>query len=216
MFIGYMRMSASEQSLGLQRDVLQRAGCERVHEDVASGTAKDRPGLVQAIGHTRRGDTLVVWKLDRIGRSLPHVVQLVSDLRKRGVGLKVLTGDIDTTNATGLLVSGIFATLAEFERDLIRERTTAGLQAARARGRAGGRPRAMTLAKLRTAMAMMADRNNSARGVAEQLGVSRSTLYAYVDGQGRPKDCARELLEDKQVRTTRSALVKPAPSGTGA
>jgi len=153
---------------------------------------------------------LVVWKLDRIGRSLAHVVQLVSDLRERGVGLKVLTGDIDATSTTGRLVFGIFATLAEFERDLIRERTMAGLEAARARGRSGGRPRTMTLAKLRTAMAMMADRENSARDVADQLGVSLSTLYAYVDGHGQPKECARLLLAAPHRR---SPVTTPAARG---
>ena len=200
MLIGYMRISTAEQSLDLQRDALEQAGCERVYEDVASGAAKDRPGLARALDQARSGDTLVVWKLDRIGRSLPHIVQLVSDLKERGVGFKALTGNIDTTSAAGRLVFGIFATLAEFERDLIRERTIAGLAAARARGRAGGRPRTMTPAKLKTAMAMMADRDNVARDVAEQLGVSLSTLYAYVDGHGRPKECARQLLEAKPLR----------------
>ena len=136
MLIGYMRVSTGEQSLDLQRDALERAGCERVYEDVCSGRATERPGLAQALEVARDGDALAVWKLDRIGRSLPHVVGLVGDLQKRGVGLKVLTGDVDTTTATGRLVFGIFATLAEFERDLIHERTMAGLAAARARGRA--------------------------------------------------------------------------------
>ncbi len=124
----------------------------------------------------RTGDALVVWKLDRIGRSVGHVVELVAGLHAGGIGLKVLTGGIDTTNSTGRLVFGIFATLAEFGRDLIRERTRAGLAAARARGRNGGRPRLMTRAKLRAAMTMMADRSNVAGDVAEQLGISISTL----------------------------------------
>ena len=136
----------------------------------------------------------MVWKLDRIGRSLAHVVELVGALQAEGIGLRVMTGGIDTTSATGRLVFGIFATLAEFERDLIHERPMAGLAAARARGRTGGRPRLMTRAKLRTAMAMMADRSNAASDVAEQLGVSTSTLYAYVDGKGRPKPRACKLL----------------------
>ena len=127
MLIGYMRVSTGEQSLDLQRDALARAGCVRVYEDVCSGRETNRPGLSSALDVARDGDALVVWKLDRIGRSLPHVVGLVGDLQKRGVGLKVLTGDVDTTTATGRLVFGIFATLAEFERDLIYERTMAGL-----------------------------------------------------------------------------------------
>ena len=199
MLIGYMRVSTGEQSLDLQRDALARGGCERVFEDVCSGRTIERPGLTQALDVARDGDTLLVWKLDRIGRSLPHVVGLVGELQKRGVGLKVLTGDVDTTTTTGRLVFGIFATLAEFERDLIHERTMAGLAAARARGRGGGRPRVMTKQKLKAAMAMMADRDNAARDVAKQLGVSVSTLYAYVNAKGQPRERAAELL-GKRVR----------------
>lgn len=200
MLIGYMRVSTSEQSLDLQRDALRQVGCDRVYEDVCSGRATDRPGLNQALEIARDGDALVVWKLDRIGRSLPHVVGLVGDLQKRGVGLKVLTGDVDTTTATGRLVFGIFATLAEFERDLIHERTMAGLAAARARGRAGGRPRVMTRQKLKAAMTMMADRDNVARDVAAQLGVSVSTLYSYVDAKGQPRERASELLGKRKPK----------------
>ncbi len=167
---------------------------------VCSGRATERAGLDKALDIMRDGDTLVVWKLDRIGRSLPHVVGLVGDLQKRGIGLKVLTGDIDTTTVTGRLVFGIFATLAEFERDLTHERTMAGLAAARARGRAGGRPRVMTKQKLKAAMALMADRDNAARDVAVQLGVSVSTLYAYVDAKGQPRERASELLGKRGVR----------------
>jgi DNA invertase Pin-like site-specific DNA recombinase len=192
--VGYMRVSTAEQNLGLQRDALDRAGCERLYEDICSGAVTDRPGLAKALDQLRTGDALVVWKLDRIGRSLKHVVELVDGLQKRGIGLKVLTGGIDTTSSTGRLVFGIFATLAEFERALIKERTMAGLMAARARGRAGGRPRLMTRTKLRTAMTMMAERNNAAIDVAEQLGISLSTLYAYVDGTGQAKPRARKLL----------------------
>jgi DNA invertase Pin-like site-specific DNA recombinase len=192
--VGYMRVSTAEQSLALQHDALAAAGCERFYQDTCGGAVADRPGLTRALDALRAGDALVVWKLDRIGRSLAHVVELVGSLQARGIGLRVLTGGIDTTNATGRLVFGIFATLSEFERDLIHERTMAGLAAARARGRTGGRPRLMTRAKLRTAMAMMADRSNAAAEVAEQLGVSTSTLYAYVDGEGRPKPRAAKLL----------------------
>ena len=205
MLIGYMRVSTGEQNLDLQRDGLERAGCNRVFDDVCSGRATERPGLAKALDIARDGDTLVIWKLDRIGRSLTHVVGLVSDLQKRGVGLKVLTGDVDTTTATGRLVFGIFATLAEFERDLIHERTMAGLAAARARGRAGGRPRVMTKQKLKAAMAMMADRENIARDVATQLGVSLSTLYAYVDAKGMPRERAAELLGKRRAKTDASA-----------
>lgn len=194
MLIGYMRVSTAEQTLDLQRDALSAAGCERLYDDHCSGSVVDRPGLTRTLDVLRPGDALVVWKLDRIGRSLAHVVELVGALQKRDIGLKVLTGGIDTTSATGRLVFGIFATLSEFECDLIHERTMAGLAAARARGRRGGRPRLMTRAKLRAAMTMMADRNNAASDIAEQLGLSISTLYAYVDGEGRLKPQARKLL----------------------
>ena len=192
--VGYMRVSTAEQNLALQHDALEGMGCEHMYEDIRSGAVTDRPGLTKALDQLRAGDALVVWKLDRIGRSLGHVVELVGGLQAKGIGLKVLTGGIDTTSSTGRLVFGIFATLAEFERDLIKERTLAGLAAARARGRTGGRPRLMTRAKLRTAMTMMADRSNVATEVAEQLGISVSTLYAYVDGEGRAKPRARKLL----------------------
>ncbi len=194
MLVGYMRVSTAEQTTALQHDALRAAGCERIYDDTCSGSVTDRAGLARALDALRAGDALVVWKLDRIGRSLAHVVELVGTLQKRGVGLKVLTGGIDTTSATGRLVFGIFATLSEFERDLILERTMAGLAAARARGRTGGRPRLMTRSKLRAAMTMMADRTNVASDVAGQLGVSLSTLYAYVDGEGRPKPRASKLL----------------------
>ena len=196
MLVGYMRVSTAEQNLALQRDALLAAGVapERTYDDTCSGTVTNRPGLARALDVAREGDALVIWKLDRIGRSLGHVVELVAGLHAKGIGLKVLTGGIDTTSSTGRLVFGIFATLAEFERDLIQERTLAGLAAARARGRTGGRPRLMTRAKLRTAMTMMADRNNIATDVAEQLGISVSTLYAYVDGEGQSKPRAQKLL----------------------
>ena len=202
MLIGYMRVSTADQSLDLQRDALLAADVspDRIYEDVCSGKSTERPGLARALDVARDGDAIVVWKLDRVGRSLPHVVGLVGDLQKRGVGLKVLTGDIDTTTPTGRLVFGIFATLAEFERDLIYERTIAGLAAARARGRAGGRPRVMTKQKVKAAMALMADRDNAARDGANQLGVSLSTLYAYVDAKGVPRERARELLVLKKLR----------------
>ena len=195
MLVGYMRVSTSEQSLDLQRDALKGAACERFYQDTCGGGVTERPGITQALDQLRAGDALVVWKLDRIGRSLSHVVELVATLQARNVGLIVLTGGIDTSSSTGRLVFGIFATLAEFERDLIKERTLAGLAAARARGRTGGRPRLMTRPKLRTAMAMMADRSNLAADIAEQLGVSVSTLYAYVNGAGQPKPRARALLK---------------------
>ncbi len=211
--IGYMRVSTGEQSLDLQRDALARTGCERIYDDVCSGRATDRPGLSKALDAAREGDALVVWKLDRIGRSLPHVVGLVGDLQKRGVGLKVLTGDVDTTTATGRLVFGIFATLAEFERDLIHERTMAGLAAARARGRAGGRPRVMTKPKLKAAMTMMADRDNAARDIAAELGVSLSTLYAYVDARGQHARTRDRIAQQASCQARVGCEVVPSDAG---
>jgi DNA invertase Pin-like site-specific DNA recombinase len=205
MLIGYMRVSTGKQSLDLHRDALRRAGCERTYEDICSGRVAERPGLSKALDTVRQGDALVVWKLDRIGRSLPHVVGLVGDLQKQGVGLKVLTGNVDTTTVTGRLVFGTFTTLAEFERDLIHERTMARLAAARARGRSGGRPRVMTKAKLKIAMTMMTNRDNAARDVATQLGISLSTLYAYVDAQGKPRPRSAELL-GKRTRIPAATL----------
>jgi DNA invertase Pin-like site-specific DNA recombinase len=158
MLIGYARVSTLEQSLDLQTDALDRAGCEKLFTDKAGGARAERPGLDQALAHLRKGDTLVVWKLDRLGRDLRHLVNTVHDLAARGIGFKVLTGhgaSIDTTSPSGKLVFGIFAALAEFERELIIERTKAGMAAARARGRSGGRPYKMTAAKLRLAMAAM-------------------------------------------------------------
>lgn len=186
MLVGYARVSTPDQSLDLQRDALAAAGCESVYTDVASGAQDDRPGLAEALKALRSGDVFVVWKLDRVGRSLPHLVQLVTDLQRKEVGFRVLTDNIDTTTATGRLVFHLFAALAEFERSLIVERTRAGLEAARARGRKGGRPAKMTPARIRMAMTLMADPSNAAQDVAAQLGVSTSTLYRYVDGKGRP------------------------------
>lgn len=162
MLIGYMRVSKADgsQATDLQRDALTAAGVDpyQLYEDQASGKREDRPGLASCLKALRQGDTLVVWKLDRLGRDLRHLINTVHDLTGRGIGLKVLTGHgaaIDTTTAAGKMVFGIFAALAEFERELIAERTVAGLASARARGRKGGRPFKMTPAKLRLAMAAM-------------------------------------------------------------
>jgi DNA invertase Pin-like site-specific DNA recombinase len=196
-----MRVSKADgsQVLDLQRDALQAAGVapERCYEDRASGRHDARPGLDACLKALRAGDTLVVWKLDRLGRNLRHLVTLVETLQQRDIGLKVLTGQgaqIDTTTANGRLVFGIFAALAEFEAELIRERTRAGLAAARARGRHGGRPRKMTPAVLRLVMAALADRTTNVTKVAQHLGINRTTLYLYVNGDGAPKARGQALL----------------------
>ena len=200
MLIGYARVSKTDgsQVLDAQRDALTAAGVplDRIYEDLASGRKDDRPGLEACLKALQPGNTLVVWKLDRLGRSLKHLVAVVDELRSRGVGFRVLAGaEIDTTTANGRLVFGIFASLAEFERELIGERTRAGLAAARDRGRAGGRPRKMDQAMLRIAMSAMADRETDVQALAQRLGVSRSLLYMYVTRDGAPTAAGRKLLE---------------------
>ena len=189
--IGYMRVSKSDgsQTTDLQRDALLAAGVDPGHlyEDKASGKSEDRPHLDACLKALRSGDTLLVWKLDRLGRNLRHLVNIVHDLTARGVGLKVLTGQgaaIDTTSAQGKLVFGIFAALAEFERELISERTKAGLESARARGRKGGRPFKMTPAKVRLAMASMSQPETSMAALCQELGITRQTLYRHVSPTG--------------------------------
>jgi DNA invertase Pin-like site-specific DNA recombinase len=199
--LGYMRVSKADgsQVLDLQRDALLAAGVSERHlySDTASGKKDDRPGLAACLQALRKGDTLVVWKLDRLGRSLRHLVNVVHDLTNRGVGLRVLTGQgaaIDTTTSAGKLVFGIFASLAEFERDLISERTRAGLASARARGRKGGRRPKMTSAKLRLAMAAMGKPETNVGALCRELGVTRSTLYRHVSPIGEARgDAARRL-----------------------
>ena len=200
--IGYMRVSKADgsQALDLQKDALLAAGVRERHFyiDTASGKKDDRPGLAACLQALREGDTLVVWKLDRLGRSLRHLVNVVHDLTSRGVGLRVLTGQgaaIDTTTPAGKLVFGIFASLAEFERDLISERTRAGLASARARGRKGGRRPKMTPAKLRLAMAAMGNLETNVGSLCQELGVTRSTLYRHVSPTGEPRGEAKRLLK---------------------
>src|SRR4030095_5656228 len=201
MLLGYIRISKSDgsQSLDLQRDALLAAGVapDRLYEDLASGRHDARPGLEACLKALRPEDTLVVWKLDRLGRNLRHLVILVETLHQREVELKVMTGQgaqIDTTTANGRLVFGIFAALAEFEAELIRERTRAGLAAARARGRRGARRRNTTERALHCAMAAMADREANATEVAQHLGIARTTLYLYLNGDGSPKALGQALL----------------------
>ena len=181
MLVGYARVSTTDQNLDLQRDALEAAGCERLFTDTASGAKAERPGLKDALKECRKGDTLVVWKLDRLGRSLPHLVETVRDLMGREVGFKSLQESIDTTTSGGKLIFHIFASLAEFERDLIRERTNAGLSSARARGRKGGRPKGvMDPNKQKAAMALKNDTSRSVSEICQILGVCRDTYYKYI------------------------------------
>jgi DNA invertase Pin-like site-specific DNA recombinase len=189
MDIGYARVSTKDQSLDLQVDALRRAGCAKVYEEVAGGARTHRPVLDALLAELRPGDVLVIWKLDRLGRSLRHLVDLAGVLLEQGVGLKSLNDPIDTTTSQGRLVFNLFGSLAEFERDLIRERTCAGLTAARARGRLGGRPKGLTPAAERTACAaetLYRERRLSVREIAAQLGIAKSTLYDYLRHRGVP------------------------------
>lgn len=180
MRIGYARVSTLDQNLHLQRDALAKAECDRVFEDTASGAKVERAGLEQSFSHLREGDTLVVWKLDRLGRSLKHLIETVQELEKQGFGFASLQESIDTTTSGGKLVFHTFAALAEFERDIIRERTAAGLAAARARGRKGGRPRGMDGKKRKIALTLYADKSRPVQEICQALGISRATFYRYV------------------------------------
>jgi len=201
MLIGYARVSKSDgtQSLDLQRDALQAVGVElqHIYTDEASGSLDDRPGLDACLKALREGDVLVVWKLDRLGRSFQHLVNTVCDLDKQGVGFKVLTGALagaDTSQAFGKMLLGAFAGAAEIELEMIRERTHAGLKAARARGRTGGRPAKMTKAKVRTAQAAMAKPETVVAQLAAELSVSTNTLYRYVGPDGQLREQGRTVL----------------------
>jgi DNA invertase Pin-like site-specific DNA recombinase len=180
MKIGYARVSTQEQDLALQLDALTNEGCEKIFQEKASGAQRDRPELKAALGYMRKGDTLVVWKIDRLARSMKQLIETIESFQDRGIGLKSLQDPIDTSSPSGKLVFHIFAALAEFERGVIRERTTAGLRAARERGRVGGRPPALTAKDLHAAKAMLRDADITVAAVARRLNVAESTLYRHI------------------------------------
>ncbi|KKN70145.1 hypothetical protein LCGC14_0433770 [marine sediment metagenome] len=201
MRIGYARISKSDgtQLLDLQLDALLAAGGgkESIYEDEISGRSDNRPGLDSCLKALRPGDVLIVWKLDRLGRNLRHLVNTVHDLADRNIGFKVLTGqgaEIDTATSSGKLVFGIFAALAEFERELISERTRAGLAAARARGRKGGRSFKLTRSQVRLAQASMKNRDCSVSELCRELGISRQALYKYIGPDGELREHAERVL----------------------
>ena len=201
MYIGYARVSKADgkQVLDLQMDELQQAGVtpQNVYSDRISGGQSDRPGLQACLKALRAGDTLVVWKLDRLGRNLKHLVSTVEKLAEQGIGFKVLSGrgaTIDTTTAGGKLIFGIFAALAEFERELIRERTIAGLKAARARGKKGGRKFQLTKNQVRFAQSAVQHRETHISSLCKELGVSRQTLYRYVSPEGELRAYGKQVL----------------------
>jgi DNA invertase Pin-like site-specific DNA recombinase len=180
MLIGYARVSTADQTLDLQRDALEKAGCSKIFTDTASGAKAERTGLDEALNYLRPSDTLVVWRLDRLGRSLRHLIESITGLANRQIGFKSITESIDTTTSGGKLIFHIFGALAEFERDIIRERTQAGLQAARARGRKGGRPKILTGRKAQIATELYDNRKSTVEDICRTLNISRATLYRYI------------------------------------
>ncbi len=210
MLVGYARVSTEDQNLDLQKDALQKAGCEKLFTDIASGAKDERAGLAEAIAFLRPGDTLAVWKLDRLGRSLKHLIETVTTLQAKKIGFRSLQESIDTTTSGGKLIFHVFGALAEFERDLIRERTQAGLQAARARGRKGGRPQSLDATKLAQARSLHKDPANTIADICATLGISRATFYRHLppraetpqaDGPGpEPARTARESTKRSRSR----------------
>src|SRR3982751_2470177 len=180
MLIGYARISTLDQTLALQQDALTAAGCKQLYTDTISGSVTERPGLTQALSHLRAGDTLIVWRLDRLGRSLPHLIDTIRQLQERGIGFRSLQEQIDTTTSGGKLVFHVFGALAEFERALIRERTHAGLAAARARGRLFGRPKVLTPQQVKQLPTLAKDDRNTVGEICQTLGNSRATYYRYL------------------------------------
>src|SRR6059058_186416 len=180
MLIGYARVSTQDQTLNLQKDALEKIGCSKIFTDTASGAQTERKGLDEALAYVREGDSLVVWKLDRLGRSLKHLIETITKLNNRNIGFQSITEHIDTTTSGGKLIFHIFGALAEFERDIIRERTKAGLQAARNRGRVGGRPKALTPKKVAIAQSLYDNKDNTIDEICKTLTISRATLYRYI------------------------------------
>lgn len=187
MKIGYARVSTKEQSLNLQEDALKKAGCKKIYSEHISGANTTRPQLQEMIQHLREGDLIIVWKLDRLGRSLRDLVNLISKFQDMGIGFRSLNDNIDTTTPTGKLTFHLFAALAEFERDIISSRTKAGLEAARARGRKGGRPKGLSIKaqdKARLAESLYTEKQRSISEICSHLDISKPTLYRYLRSRG--------------------------------
>lgn len=210
MLVGYARVSTQDQKPELQLDALKAAGCEKIFMEKASGAQRERPELHAAVEYMRTGDTLVVWKLDRLARSVKQLIETVEGLGARGVGFRSITEAIDTTTAGGKLVFHIFGALAEFERSIIRERTAAGLEAARSRGRTGGRPPKLTESDLRAARAMLADKTMTVADVARQLRVSPATLYRHMPAARTSVGDTKQLISDRGAESSRDSA---APEG---
>src|SRR3954470_2686635 len=209
MLVGYARVSTGDQSLDLQEDALRKASCGKLFTDVASGAKDERAGLAEALAFLRLGDTLVVWKLDRLGRSLKHPIETVTALQARKVGFRSLQESIDTTTSGGKLIFHVFGALAEFERDLIRERTQAGLQAARARGRKGGRPRSLDATKLAQARSLHKAPANTVAAICATLGISRATFYRHLGSPDEPTGV--EGHREEPPRAARGSVKRSRP-----
>lgn len=231
MYLGYARISTEDQKLDLQKDALKKVGCKEIFTDVISGAKTKREGLDKLLNYARPGDTIVVWKLDRLGRSLQHLIETIKVLETRGIGFRSLQENIDTNTSGGKLVFHVFGALAEFERDLIRERTQAGLKAARARGRVGGRPKAMDEKKIRQAKALLADTENSITDICKTLKIGKTTLYKYLklsnasdaDGVNKtltlpettpPKAVPVKVKASKPAKTNSQVLSEPTSKTT--
>lgn len=195
MLIGYARISTDDQTHILQLDALKQEGCEKIFQDTASGAKTERPGLSEALDFVRKDDTLVVWRLDRLGRSLKHLIELMSALEEKGIHFKSLQESIDTSTSGGKLIFHMFGALAEFERNLIRERTMAGLAAARGRGRTGGRPRKLNGSKQELLYKLYDDKQHSVKEICQIFDFSKSTLYLYLQDKNR-------FMMARKVKTT--------------
>ncbi|MCK4607857.1 MAG: recombinase family protein [Gammaproteobacteria bacterium] len=188
MDIGYARVSTHDQNLSLQKDALKNADCQEIYQDIASGAKTERPGLEEALAYLREGDTLVVWKLDRLGRSIQHLIQTIKSLNDRKIGFKSLQENIDTTTSGGKLIFHIFSALAEFERDLIGERTLAGLKAARARGRLGGRPSLLDKRQIDRMIEMYDEQKNTVAEICKIYSISRPSFYNYLNKRRKKEE----------------------------
>ena len=198
MLIGYARVSTNDQNLDLQTDALKKAGCQKICSDKISGAKAERPGLQKVLDLSRAGDTLVIWRLDRLGRSIKDLIQISEILKEQNIGLKSLQEGIDTTTSTGQLMFNLLASLAEFERNLIRERSKAGLEAARSRGKIGGRPKALDLNQQQLVVKLYNDRQHSIAEICKMMSISKPTLYSYVSS-AQNKPCTSSILDSSLI-----------------
>lgn len=218
MFIGYARVSTLDQNLDLQIDALKNAGCGSTFHDIASGSASDRPGLAKALNYARSGDILVVWRLDRLGRSLAHLIELIEELGNRGIGFRAIQEGLDTSSSGGKLIFHVFGAISQFEKELIQERTRAGLESAKARGRLGGRPRKLTPSKIELAQKLSLQENLSVGQICEALGISKTTYHRCMKGnyvQGKNGSANHHLDGNRVCAGLQGASTPYGSSGQG-